>query len=107
MKLHEFLECNYVEKNMTIQSKGYSPFLKAETLATHQITQFQIKIYKWLSWPKILFCWFMVNLGLMKAPRTIVEIQASMRADMEANKTTTEAQSNGDSNVQPIQEAGI
>lgn len=77
MRFFEFLESRYVSTNIEIQ-KEYTLAKQGEIQAGQALISAQRTFFKWLSFPKLLGLFVLVNLRLIAKPKTAKEIATEL-----------------------------
>ena len=67
MRLHDFLESQYVKHNIELQIE-YTPAKQSYTHACQRIIAWQRNILRWIQIPVILFHYLLVELGIANIP---------------------------------------
>jgi hypothetical protein len=89
MKLFDYLECKYVEKNLENQA-AFSLFTQAETHACQNLINFMRRVFRISCYPKILVEYILVCLKLKAPPISIKD-----RADAAKAKATVVSETQG------------
>jgi hypothetical protein len=101
MTLYEFCDVHFQNLTVEVQTKFSVP-KDAEMKAALQVLSFQRFFCKWLSVPKIFFLFFLVKIGVKKAPTS--KLQQILDAQKKAAQTpaqTGQLQAAPDAKVLP------
>ena len=73
MKFHEYLESQYVSTNIANQTK-YHPALQAKIMAVQGLLNAQKAVYRFFSYPTLVFQYLLVSARIKTAPLLAAEL---------------------------------
>ena len=86
MKLHEFLESEYVSTNIDLQQE-FSPSKQARTQAVQGLINAQRCVLRWTHYVRVLFTFLLVKLHIRSNPASAEDLVKDLKAKTRAAAT--------------------